>query len=174
MHIEFVHLAYIQGDFCCKQRKEDRDAKRLRDKFDGNSVETISLAGQETQHHDADEKIENKIGSASSPTLNRKNDSAHDTGHSKENKSQSDVTKRMRVSQPLQRPQPSQVKRRPRQRKPSRAAASHVKDGDAGNNKHAAARHLPLLELQPALPQPRERVPSRCSRMLQLRARAHV
>jgi hypothetical protein len=174
MHIEVVHLAYIEGDFCCKQRKEDRDAKRLRDMFDSNSVEAISLAGQETQHHDADEKIENKIGSAFSPTLIHQNDRTHDTGHSKETKSQSNVIKRMGVSQPLQRPQPSQVKRRPRQHKPSRAAASRAMDGDAGNNKHAALGHLPLLELQPALPQSRKRVPSRCSRVLRLRARARV
>jgi hypothetical protein len=41
------------------------------------------------------------------------------------------------------------------QHKHSIAAFSSASHRDAGNKKHAAARHLPLLELQPALPQSR-------------------
>ncbi len=175
-----VREVYSVGNVVCKQHKkihnEDRETKRQRDMFDGNSVERALFAAKETKRPDAQENIKNKHGNASSFTsiLSAQNAATHKTWNGKAKKSKTDVPPGMRVCKPLQRLQPSEIKRRPRQRKRSLAAASRAMDGDAGNNKHAAARHLPLLELQPALPQSRERVPSRSSRVLQLLRRARV
>ncbi len=174
MLIDCVHFACRESNVCCKQRDEDGETKRQRDMFDGNSVEAVSFAGQETKSHDAHHRIENKSGDISSLTLFAENDDAYNTWNSNEEKSKTDVQPGMRVCKPLQRTQPSQIKRRPRQRKHGLTAASSASHRDAGNNKHAATRHLSLLVLQPALPQPRERLPSRCSRGLQLRGRARV
>ena len=83
MTIDCVHLANIQGSVCCKQRNEDRETKGQRDMFGGNSVEAVSFAGQETQRHDADAKIQNKRGYASSLTSSQK-DGTRNAWHGKE------------------------------------------------------------------------------------------
>jgi dTDP-D-glucose 4,6-dehydratase len=54
--------------------------------FDGNSVEAVSFAGQETQHHDAQHGIQNNNRDASSLTLGAENDVAYTTWNHKEEK----------------------------------------------------------------------------------------
>ncbi len=85
--------------------------------FDGNSVEAVSFAGQETNHHDAQHGIQNNKGDASGLTLCTENDSAYKTWNSKEEKYKTDVQPGMRVCKPLQRSQQSQIKRMPPQPK---------------------------------------------------------
>ena len=53
------------------------------------------------------------------------------------------------IGQPLQRPQPLQLKRRPSKRNHSFSAFFSPSRHSTGNNKHAAPRNLPLLKLRP-------------------------
>jgi hypothetical protein len=100
MRIDCVHLPYVQGSDNCKQRNEDRETKRQRDMFDGNSVEAVSLAGQETKSHDAQHGMQNHKGNADSETLITDKNRTRNRWYSKKEKHKAPVKTGMRVNQP--------------------------------------------------------------------------